>query len=955
MLGWRSCLLLALCLLGVACTPTTELPGAGSRQYPDRGRVAVTQGSAVAVTADQQIAVVTNRTDGIVTVMRLDASKDVELKHIVLDEPLAVLPFHPLNESKPWAAVIGSNDDTAYVLLRGSAEVVKIVHLHTNPEEADHIKVGSEPTSIVISPHGKRLFVANSGEGNVSMIPTDSLTSFFWPLNDRLAAAGFLGASAWDRPALAHPRALAITDLHDNDDDETLYATEFFSQPLADSTLTDPDRNRQGIVYPFDGAGRAPLDAQTNEPIPFISLAAVETGFDDSEGKPTGCFPNQLYGAAVQQNLLFVTSVCASPAGPVEAGPAGDPRANNNFKTLSHSVIFEIDTQSNREVGSGQVLTRRLEDAYLPEDPDRRMPLIPTEIVFAPWSEAGLGQAYVTAFGAGAVFPIHFDEMAVAEVGSGAVHYVGLGEATLPTGFALLSDQRALVLNDRKAQLGPVDLQAGTVATWKDTIPRGWSAPATIDGELVSDEAREGRRLFATGLGAWSFAGQGWSSCESCHPEGRSDGVTWRFTRGPRRTISLAGTYYRDRLERRMLLWTANIDEVHDVEAIARQVSGGVGGVVWNPYALAKPHKNCRLIYDGKETEGTNDETTCGKQRATDYRLNGLTGSLGAITVKRGEPVCSEAAATCNINATDDWDKIDAFVRTVKAPRAPSTLREDLVAQGEKLFRARGCPMCHGGPGWTLSRVFYEPGGASNGQVPRSDPDAASFAPDEAAASALLGELRSTTYAIPDAAPPGFRTTNPAAFNGPAAFRTAPAAPMSAEPTPEERSAAIFKQVFSKPPPGDQINCVLRAVGTFGSPSESDFSGITPPGATRVEEKRRVLEADGYHDRVATGLNGFNIPSLVGLAGGGPYFHAGNARTLEELFEPIFAGHHDALADVTSGSLVVPAVALTRTEVQALVSYLLSIDESDDSETIAVPRELFDPDLCGQFRAEASP
>lgn len=928
MLGWRGCLPLALCLLGAACTPTTDLPSAEDGQYSVDGRVRVTQGSAVAVTPDQRVAVVTNRTDGIVSIVHLDPSKPLD--QLVLADRRTELAFHPLNESKPWVAVIGT-DDSAYVLLRGLAQVVKIAGLHTSkPHEVGRVDVGSEPTSMVISPSGKRLFVANSGEGNVSLIHTNDLTSAFWPLNDRLAGAGFLGASAWDRPALAHPRALAITDHgRQDDEEETLYATEFFSQPLLDATLADPDRNRQGIVYAFDSAGRPPLDEQTGDPIPFISLAAVETGFDDAEGNPTGCFPNQLYGAAIQDNRLFVTSVCASPAGPVEAGPTADPaRASNNFKTLVHPVIFEIDTKTQREVGSGRVLTRTLEDLYTPDAVEPRMPLMPTEIVFADPSQAGWGQAYVIAFGASAVFPIHFDPTGEPQIGSTATRYIRVGDASLPTGFAVLSDQRALVLDDRRRGIGAVDLQASLVRGWKPTIQQDWArSPDTDPAELISDEVRDGRRLFATGLGAWSFAGQAWSSCESCHPEGSSDGVVWRFARGPRRTISLAGSYYRDDPQRRMLLWTANIDEIHDVEGIARGLSGGVGGVVWNPYALEKPHKNCRLIYDGGGTKAAADETVCGEQKATDERLNGLNGSLGAITTKDDVP-CPGTSATCNINATRDWDKIDAFVRTVRAPRAPSSLRRDLIEEGEMLFRSRGCPVCHGGTGWTLSRVFYQPGSEANGRVPSAAPREA---PDEVAAKALLGQLRVATYAVPDAASPAFRAAAGPAANGPTTFRGAP--PALAPPE------ALASYVFTTVPPGDQINCVLRSVGTFGAPAAPDFLGITPDGAPVVHEVRRVLDNDVYVEKLALGSSGFNIPSLVGLAGGGPYFHAGNARTLEELFDPAFAGHHLALG----GQAPTPA------ELLALVSYLLSIDESDASVPVAIPRDLFDPDLCGQL------
>lgn len=63
---------------------------------------------------------------------------------------------------------------------------------------------------------------------------------------------------------------------------------------------------------------------------------------------------------------------------------------------------------------------------------------------------------------------------------------------------------------------------------------------------------------------------------------------------------------------------------------------------------------------------------------------------------------------------------------------------------------------------------------------------------------------------------------------------------------------------------------------------------------------------------------------------GAPYLHAGNARTLEELFDALFVGHHGALAD--AGFLQGAGAVAAR---DALVQYLLSIDES--TATVALP------------------
>ena len=82
---------------------------------------------------------------------------------------------------------------------------------------------------------------------------------------------------------------------------------------------------------------------------------------------------------------------------------------------------------------------------------------------------------------------------------------------------------------------------------------------------------------------------------------------------------------------------------------------------------------------------------------------------------------------------------------------------------------------------------------------------------------------------------------------------------------------------------------------------------------------------------------GFNPPSLLGLQVGAPYFHAGNARTLEEVLDPIFVGHHtSAVAQV-----FVPDANKTK----QLVAFLLSIDESE--LPVAIPAKgATGGDLC---------
>ena len=881
---------LGLLFIWALCSCTdSPIPG---RPSP---HVARTVGGAVVLSRDERIAVVSNRSAGVVTVFSLAPERGPSAAMITSKTELDTGAG-----SEPWAAVIGADDDTAYVLFRESQTVARVTSLHTEPTlQSERVAVGSEPTAIAISGSGEQLFVANWGEGTVSIIRTKTFGS---PdardptvdLNTALSGSGLtaLGDVA-ARPALAHPRALAVTDDGDQDDeDETLYATEFFSQPLPnvkpEPDLSDVDKNRQGIVYRISletGQSRA------------ISVAPVlETGFSDGAGRMTSCFPNQLYAAAINGGRLYVTAMCTSPRGPLGATDVDGKPTDKNFKTLFHPAVFVIDTVSNKELPeAGRLLTQVLARHYDHEDDTQaRMPLIPNDIAFI--SSGNGSTAYVSALGADALFRLEYDESGTLKgIGSPGARQICVPDTkvnTLPVGLALSTTSAhpfALVANDGTQQLWIVDRATERVVS-VDAAP---DTPHAVDTRGSAEN--KGRKLFATGRDVWSFKGQAWSSCESCHPGGLSDGVTWFFARGPRRTISTAGTYDKspnlsDRT-RRMLLWGANVDEIHDVEAIVRTVSGGPGAILWN--YTDPPSNECRLVYDG--TAATHNQTPpCLEQKETSQLQNGLNGSLAAL-VNQGA-FCGEEGPCDSIGSTD-WDKIDAFIRSIRAPRAPTRLVQSDIDEGHALFVAGKCAGCHGGKGWTISKLFYQPGAEENGTLPFKRPESGPLE---------LGKLREQTYQVSNS----LRHLNPPAMNqDQPTLRTAPSA-SEADPT-----AYVYTTTTAA---NEQIQCALRDVGTFPSQASGEsFIRPSAPGAPAVFEYRQDMKT------LAQGANGFNVPSLFGLAEGAPYFHAGNARSLEEVFDETFSAHYRALAPDFLGDPL-----LRSHQIALLVKFLLSIDET---------------------------
>jgi hypothetical protein len=930
--------LVGLMLVG-ACTNSKLTVVAEPEALPWFGR---TRGSAVVLSRDERIAVVTNRSAGVVTILELDPDQPLEQ----LIKRRTELAFDA--DSEPWAAVITADGNTAYVIARRAQTVTRIVDLRGKPTMLGRRRVGSEPTAIVMSPSGRRLFVANWGDGTISVVDSPPVNASDTTnvaddprfkensrldLNKALAATGVLG-SIEPRLGLAHPRALAITDDGDDEDgDETLYATEFFSMPLLDGADsvdagTSPapgyfDRNRQGFVYPI----RLADDGKIGNP---ISIAPItDTGFKDTNDAVTGCFPNQLYAAAIDGDRLFVTSMCASPEGPLGPPLAPKPASPANFKTVMHPVLFVIDTDTNKELPEQrQVLTRELEFRYAADDaeaaPDelskKRMPLIPNDIAFAAPSGSRANAprtACVTAMGANAVFCMRRDSDGILlDIGSPGQRYIkleagnGVASGRLPVGIAISQlHEFALVASDKTQSVSVVDLKENVVRARDGAIELERAA-------LLRDSSEaDGHQLFVTGLDVWSLNGEARVSCEGCHPDGLSDGVTWFFARGPRRTLSTAGSYYGDG-ERRVLLWGGNVDEIHDVEGIVRSVAGGVGAVLWDYGGGKKLENNLRILYDGSPVPPAGGKTTS----TLHNNLNASVKELVTPTASTAQ-VCTEETTTCDSSPVGAWDHIDAYVRTVRAPARPDGLDSVEVERGAEQFRMGRCAGCHGGPGWTLSRVFYTPGAENNGALPYARPTEVT--------DQQLGLLRTERYNVPEA----LRLLNPPGKTGTATLRRW-------DPPPErDRVVHLYGNEMAdgydsnKTHGGDQINCVLRAVGTFPSQADGDNKQGIVPGTSPVV----VREVRADMTTLALGPTGFNIPSLVGIAAGAPYFHAGNARTLEELFDPAFAAHYQALAP---GFLAADG-ADRESAIHDLIAYLLSIDDGQVSET-ARPED----DLC---------
>ncbi|HET7538431.1 MAG TPA: hypothetical protein VFK05_01120 [Polyangiaceae bacterium] len=833
------------------------------------------RGGPVALSPDETLSLVVNRDVGSVTLLALDRSQPGAPPTRVVAE-IATGPG-----SEPWQVVIAPDGDTAFVVLRKDQRLARIRYLKSTPVVDAVVAVGSEPTGVALDLSGERVFVSNWNDGTVSVIgASDMKKRATIDLNPALVASGSLGEIS-ARPALAHPRSIAAGS--DADGNQALYVTEYFAQQRDPEAAdgSNADIRNVGLVYRVSLSDYA---------VSTISLSALsDIGFKDANGVAAGCFPNQLQSITLNGNFAYVLSVCASPKGPLGVKattttcttvadcaslnlvdpacvvPFGGAASavcidNAGVKTTTAPLLSIIDTRTAKEVpGSARSLNSEFQKFFEKTKVapgDRRFPLFASDLAFVPKT----GIAYASANGSDAVFRLVFDvELGtLLDVGSSTSPFVDLTPKGIaadkagknPIGLAVASNpgRFALVANDVSRSASIVDFNTQAVAGGVKA-PSVFATAALPAPKSPEDHILRGKRFFDTGTARWSLDGQGWGACQSCHSDGLSDNVTWYFARGPRQATSLEGSFAsKDPSDQRIFNWTAIFDEVDDFEGNTRDISGGVGAIV--SAVSAPPQTADRIDFVGLKHAGLN-----GSSRQASDPLN----PLGFAAPPKLE----------------DWQDIEAYMRTIRSPRAPSNLDAYAVARGAELFKTGGaCQGCHSGAKWTISKRFYTPSTQTN---------------------ALLN---STPFVIPSGFP---KALLPAQQTANQTLRFAGG------------NAAAF----------DQLLCAIRPVGTFN---------VAENGAGVAElraDMKTVAQGDG---NPAGEGRGYNPPSLLGMAAGAPYLHAGNARTLEGLFSATFSTHFQALAP---NFLAESDPAQVKAQVSDLVQYLLSIDE--DTDPLATP------------------
>lgn len=145
--------------------------------------------------------------------------------------------------------------------------------------------------------------------------------------------------------------------------------------------------------------------------------------------------------------------------------------------------------------------------------------------------DAKTDRLFVTGFGSD-------DLMVIGDVSQASIHLSyettlnNTGQACGPTGIALDDDGRALVYCSLSRTLAiAVENEAGGVKL----TASGELAKSKLDKDVLA-----GRALFRQGNNTMLSA-NGALACESCHPEGRTDGLSWRIQGKVLQTPLLAG------------------------------------------------------------------------------------------------------------------------------------------------------------------------------------------------------------------------------------------------------------------------------------------------------------------------------------------------------------------------------------------------------------------------------
>jgi YVTN family beta-propeller protein len=575
------------------------------------------------------------------------------------------------------------------------------------------IRTGAEPWNIVITPNGRRVFVANSGQDTVTVIDTRGR---------RKRVIGHVNlqrgrcSDRVDRNRRFQPRGLAVTR-----NNRRLFVTSFFAFTRPGGKQAADD-GRQGIVCRL-GIRTSSRRLSGYRPAGRVELAPQVTGFTidatgDGVPDPTSAFPNQLQSIVIRGNQAYLPNIAASPNGPL--------RFNVDTQAFV-SVIDRARSGTPVDAGTSRFLNLHL-GARQPEAGKKRL-FFANVWAIAFRRQAGATSGYVVSSGSDLLVKVNVDAAGklTNTVDTDTTRYIDLNDplnpatsgekaGKFPQGIVInRQGTRAYVVNFVSRNVSVVDLTNDSVVASIRTAalpaPGTPQEVATVGAEMFFSSRGNFNRPAGTLVSTTErLSSEGWQSCSSCHFEGLTDSVVWEFGVGPRKSVPLNATFNpRNPNEQRVLNYSAIFDEVEDFEANIRNVSG--------PGALATAQA-CSVPPPATSTLDPNHGL--------------LTGDVGAINLA---PCVLNAFAKANagrsehtvtlpgsnvqvpaLTALREWVRV-----AVRTPRGQfsrrgigNRLSSRDVRAGRTLFTQAGCTACHVGGKWTLStKGFVSPPAAT--------------------------------------------------------------------------------------------------------------------------------------------------------------------------------------------------------------------------------------------------
>src|SRR5262245_38141360 len=610
-----------------------------------------TSSQPLALSADDAFLIAANPDNDSVTLFSVGSGVELRLEELKVGQ-------------EPNGVAMQPDRTRAYVAntVSGTVTVLAVNTAAPYLQKVTDIQVGTEPYGLALTPNGRKLYVTNARSNSISVINTAT--------NQVLKTIQDVGFE---------PRGLAITnDGDDDDNDETVYVTQFLALPISGKPDGEDD-SKAGQVSVVSTDTDSVIGTVTLQPIADTGFKALGDAINrvapPANPQPadfkfvTGAYPNQLQNIAIKGDFAFVPSTGSSPNGPVR------------FDVNTQSLLSVINRTTNQDAGK----TINMHQAVAQQTNATKL------FITQPWAIAFKRQAnegYVISAASNIVVKLAVNATTGAATvqsdPSDTTRVLEIPVGKNPRGIIVNSaDTRAYVMNYISRNISVIDLGASPERV-TNTLRSADLPQAGTREDLI----QVGKELYNTSVGEFDPPAQGqpaitgrmsragWGSCATCHPYGLSDNVVWIFASGPRRTIPQHTDFDLtdpNRTTQRALNWSAIFDEEEDFELNIRNVSGGDGLIV---------------LDDGK-TQDTN---------------------VAAFT-----PMANANRKQLKVRGVNAWDAIKTFVKFgIRPPISPVPKNDPDVIEGSNIFRQNNCQKCHGGPLWTSALIRFTPPPAAN-------------------------------------------------------------------------------------------------------------------------------------------------------------------------------------------------------------------------------------------------